>query len=256
MKNLFFLLLRKLPRPLLIRISYVFKLFAPLLLSGNNVECNICGKHYSRFLPYGSLSRQRNNVLCPNCLSLERHRLIWLFLQKKTDFFIHTKKVLHVAPEQCFYKRFRKLLTMDYTTGDLESPLADIHFDLHNIPFEDDLFDVVICNHVLEHVEDDRKCMREIYRILKKGGFAILQVPVDYTREHTFEDSSVTDPKERERLFWQVDHLRLYGRDYGQILRSVGFYVTESDFVKDISEKEIKRMRLPAKEVLYFCEKV
>ncbi len=145
---------------------------------------------------------------------------------------------------------------MDYTTGDLESPLADIHFDLHNIPFEDDLFDVVICNHVLEHVEDDRKCMREIYRILKKGGFAILQVPVDYTREHTFEDSSVTDPKERERLFWQVDHLRLYGRDYGQILRSVGFYVTESDFVKDISEKEIKRMRLPAKEVLYFCEKV
>lgn len=255
MRRFFFTLLRTLPRPWLIRLSYVFRLFAPLFLKGKKVECNVCGKHYGRFLPYGSLSRQRLNVLCPNCLSLERHRLIWLYLQRETDLFTAPHKMLHIAPEQCFYKRFRQMEQLHYTTADLESPLADVHFDLHDIPFEDKDFDVLMCNHVLEHVKDDKRCMQELFRVLRPGGFAVFQVPIDYNREQTLEDASVTDPKERERLYWQVDHLRLYGRDYGKRLRQAGFKVREIPYAKQLKSEEAARWRLPLKEVLYICSK-
>ena len=221
------------------------------------MECTICKRSFGKFLPYGLNSTSaRDNVLCPYCLSLERHRLFWLYLKQRTDFFTAPKKVLHIAPEQCFYRLFRKQSNLDYTTGDLESPLADIHFDLHKIPLGDDEYDVVFCNHVLEHVADDHQCMTELFRVLKPGGMAIMQVPVDYSREETYEDPSITSPQDREREFWQKDHVRLFGRDYPQRLEKAGFKVEYLDLVKEIEPSLVERYRLQRAEVLYVGSKV
>lgn len=255
MKSVYRQALHVLPRPLLIRLSYVFRLFAPLLYRGKAVECPVCDHQFSKFLPYGSEVAFRQNVLCPHCLSLERHRLLWLYLKERTNLFSANVKLLHIAPEQCFHGRFKALKNLEYVTGDLESPLADHHFDLHQTPFEDNSFDAVICNHVLEHVEDDKQCMSELYRVLKPGGWAIMQVPIDYSRAETYEDESIVSPEDRERHFWQKDHVRLYGRDYPDRLASVGFRVTNDPFAQERGEKHIERFRLQREEIVYYLEK-
>lgn len=250
---MFRFLLRKLPRPLLIRLSYVFRWFAPLFLGGNKVECTVCGKHYRKFLPYGRVSRP--NVLCPNCLSLERHRLMWLYLKKDTDFFNAPHKVLHIAPEQCFLKRFKSMKNLDYTTADIVSPIADVKMDLHHAPFPDNSFDVIFCNHVLEHVESDKQCMSELFRMMKPGGFGIFQVPIDYNRQTTYEDPSIVTPEDREKHYWQNDHVRLYGRDYNKKLEAAGFKVDSNEMAKTMDPALCDRYRLAKEEILYVCHK-
>jgi len=201
-------------------------------------------------MPYG-YNQVRENALCPGCLSLERHRLLWLYLQNRTEFFSANLNILHIAPEQCFYKRFRKMKNLNYLTADLESPLADVKLDVQCMPFGDNEFDVVICNHVLEHVPDDRKAMAEIYRVLKKGGFALLQVPTDYSKEETYEDPSITAPADREKHFRQKDHYRLYGRDYLSRLKEAGFNIKEENYLLTLSDEERTRYRLPQMEFMY-----
>lgn len=238
-------------------MSYVFKLFAPLLYRGNKVECPVCEKSFSKFLSYGSEVAHRENVLCPYDLTLERHRVMWLYLRDHSNFFTAKKlNVLHIAPEQCFIHRFKKQANLNYLTGDLESPIADIHFDLHKIPLEDDRFDVVFCNHVMEHVDDPMQCMREIFRVMKPGGWAIMQVPQDMSREETYEDPSIVTPAEREKHFWQKDHVRLFGRDYPLWLEKAGFKVEEFNPIKELSNDEIERFRLKKDEILYVFKKV
>ncbi|MCZ4694262.1 class I SAM-dependent methyltransferase [Ancylomarina euxinus] len=256
LKSIIRLLLKIFPRPILIRMSLIANRVIALFYMGNKVECPVCGGKFRKFLPYGYTKQTgRDNALCPRCLSLERHRLMYLYLKEKTDFFTRDLKVLHIAPEQCFYKRFRALENLDYTTGDLESPIADVHFDVQAIPFSDETYDVVICNHVLEHVDDDAKAMSEIYRILKPGGFAILQVPQDADAEKTYEDASITDPVEREKHFLQKDHVRLYGLDYAERLTSVGFKVTADTYSNNFPLETAKRYALPLKEIFYFNQK-
>lgn len=148
---------------------------------------------------------------------------------------------MHVAPELCFLGRFKKLKNLEYITGDIESPLADVKMDIHHIPFEDNSFDVVFCNHVMEHVEDDIKACAEINRVLKPNGWGIIQSPV-YEHEVTLEDKTITDPKERERVFGQSDHVRKYGKDYARRLSKSGLRVTENNFVKQLSEDMVKNM--------------
>ena len=144
---------------------------------------------------------------------------------------------------------------LDYTTGDLISPWADVKMDVHNIPFPENTFDVVICNHVLEHVDDSDVVMKEFYRVMKPGGWGIFQVPIDLESTTTKEDKSITDPKEREKLYWQSDHLRLFGLDYPDKLRNAGFKVTESNFINQIEKDLIIRYALPKDEIIYLCEK-
>ena len=257
MKKLYKFLLNKLPRPLLIRLSYIFKFFAPILYRGNKVECPVCERSFSKFLSYGSKVAHRENVLCPYDLTLERHRLMWLYLHRESDFFKSEKlKVLHIAPEQCFLPLFKKQKNLEYTTADLVSPIADLHFDLHDIPLEDNQYDVVFCNHVMEHVDDPIRCMSELNRVMKPGGWAIMQIPQDMSREETYEDKSITSPEEREKHYWQKDHVRLFGRDYPQWLEKAGFRVQEFDLNKAFDATEIDRFRLIKKEILYIAFKL
>jgi len=255
MKKVYKFLLNTLPRPLLIRLSYPFKKVAPLLYKGDNVACPVCERSFRKFLSYGSDMAHRENVLCPYDLTLERHRLMWLYLKGETDFFTHKLSVLHIAPEQCFHPLFKKQKNLDYLTGDLVSPIADLHFDLHDIPLEDNRFDVVFCNHVLEHVDDAQRCMEELFRVMKKGGWGIFQVPQDFSRAVTYEDASITSPEEREKHFWQKDHVRLFGRDYPDWLRKAGFEVDEYKPLDHFSEEQVECYRLMKNEVLYIARK-
>ncbi len=253
-KKVFKKVLNTLPRPLLIKLSYVVKPILAQSLKGNTYTDPIDNKSFSKFLPYG-YGVQRDNVLSPSTLSLERHRLLWLYLKKETDFFSKKAKMLHFAPEQAFYKRFKKMKNLDYTTTDLNSPLADVKADICNLPFESNNFDVIFCNHVLEHISDDTKAMQEIFRVLKPGGMAILQIPQDLERAKTFEDNSITDKKERAEIFGQYDHVRIYGRDYFDKLRKIGFKVDEVDYTQQLSPKEVDRYRLAKDEILPVCYK-
>jgi len=225
-----------------------------IFYKGNKIEDPISGKKYRKILPYGRLE-SRPNALAPHSLSLERHRLIWLYLKEKTDFFTSPKRVLHIAPEYCFIKPFKKLKNLDYITADLISPWADVKLDVQNIPFPDSSFDVVICNHVLEHVDDDRKAMSELHRVMKPGGFGIFQVPLDSTIDVTLEDKSINTPELREKHYKQRDHLRLYGKDYGKRLREAGFEVTEDNYVQTLPADLVERYALPKEEILYICRK-
>jgi SAM-dependent methyltransferase len=176
-------------------------------------------------------------------------------LNQKTDFFKATLKVLHIAPEQPFLKRFKNLKNLDYTTADLLSPIADVKMDIREMPFDDNSYDVLICNHVLEHIDDELKATKEIYRVLKPGGWAILQVPLDSNLEITYEDNKITDPKEREKVFGQYDHVRLYGKDYATRLEKSGLKVFPDKLVEEIGEELVDKYKLDKSELLYFCKK-
>ncbi|WP_298902303.1 class I SAM-dependent methyltransferase [uncultured Psychroserpens sp.] len=249
MKKLFKIILNTIPRPILIRLSYVVRPLLAFFLRGDTFIDPIDGKGFRSFLPYG-YGDQRNNVLSPSTLSLERHRLLWLYLKEDTSFFTAEKKVLHFAPEQCFLKRFKRLANLDYTTTDLESPIADVKADICDLPFEDNSYDVILCNHVLEHIPDDTKAMQELYRVMKPGGYGIFQIPQDLSRANTFEDNSITDKKERAKIFGQYDHVRVYGRDYFDKLRDIGFTVEEVDYTANLSQELIEKYCLAQGEII------
>ena len=234
-------ILNTIPRPWLIKASYIVRPVISWYLRGDKFTDPIDGRSFRKFLPYG-YGKQRENALSPSTLSLERHRLMWLFLKDNTNFFTTTKqlKVLHIAPEQCFLDVFRKQQNLNYITSDLESPIADVKADICDLPFKENEFDVVFCNHVLEHISNDTKAMQELYRVLKPGGFGIFQIPQDLSRAITFEDNTITDKKERAKLFGQYDHVRVYGRDYFDKLRGIGFKVDEVDFTKKIAKERIE----------------
>ncbi|RKN78420.1 class I SAM-dependent methyltransferase [Ulvibacterium marinum] len=254
MSKFFKYILNILPRPLLIQLSYWVRPILAFFMKGSSYVDPIDQKSFRTFLPYG-YENPRENVLSPSTLSLERHRLLWLFLQNKTDFFSKKYSLLHFAPEQAFHKRFQKLKNLDYVTTDLNSPLADVKADICNLPFEDNSFDVILCNHVLEHIPDDTKAMQELYRILKPKGWGIFQIPQDLKREKTFEDNSITDKRKRAEIFGQYDHVRIYGRDYFDKLRDVGFMVDEIDYTASLSDEEIERYRLAKGEIIPLVRK-
>ena len=228
--------------------------FVAFFLRGSTYTDPIDGKSYRRFLPYG-YAKVRENVLAPGTLSLERHRLFWLYLKNETTFFSAPLRVLHFAPEQAFVQKFKKQKNLTYTTTDLNSPIADVKADICDLPFKDNSFDFIICNHVLEHIPDDTKAMQELYRVLAPSGTAIVQVPYDAKREITFEDNTITDQSERTRIFGQYDHLRVYGMDYFKKLSSIGFEVNALDYTSSISSDDIERYRLCKGELLPVCKK-
>ena len=253
MKKLIRFVLRYVPRKYIQRVVHFCTPVMGLLYAGRGVECPVCGRRYRKFMPYGYV-RPRENALCPHCLALERHRLLWLFLQNETDFFDAPARLLHVAPEYCFIKRFERLPRLDYVTADLESPLAKVKMDIQRIPFPDDAFDIVFCNHILEHVDDDRLAMREMFRVMRPGGWGIMLSPVNPARRTTYEDPAITDRAEREAHFGQKDHLRDYGLDYGKRLAEAGFEVDEIDYVRYLDPEAAKLYGLRS-EIVYRVRK-
>ena len=228
-------ILKFLPRKFLIKYSFLITPILRIIFRGKKYTDPIDDSNYSKFLSYG-YKTVRKNALCPGTLSLERHRLLWLYLDRETNFLSSNLKVLHVAPEQVFYKKFKKLKNWEYFTFDLNSPIADIKGDLISTKFKDEYFDLIICNHVLEHIEDDKSALDEMYRILKYNGISILQVPINVKRENTFEDLSIKSKIQREKYFGQYDHVREYGLDFKDRVEQAGFKVEMINYSKKISQ--------------------
>jgi len=224
------------------------------MFSGNERFCPVCEHSSSRFLACGVIPRK--DAVCPFCNSKERHRLAWVYMEKNTNLFSSNyKTVLHIAPEKCFIKRLEKRIYGNYITADLVDPKTMVKMNIMDIAYKDESFDIIICSHVLEHVDDDRKAMREFYRTLKSGGWALLLVPI--TAEITFEDSSITSAEGRLAAFGQSDHARRYGPDYIMRLRKAGFSV-EMKTIEDLhSTEEIVKMGMTNADAgeIYFCTK-
>ncbi|MGQ9586560.1 MAG: class I SAM-dependent methyltransferase [Anaerolineae bacterium] len=220
---------------------------------GFAVRCPCCGGRFRTFLSTGVMARP--NARCPRCNSVERHRLLWLYLQERTDFFSAKRRVLHVAPEPFLQDRFQALPNLKYVSLDLEAPWAMLRADVTEMPCRDEAFDVILCYHVLEHVPQDRKAMGELFRVLRPGGWAILQVPLDPARETTFEDPAVCTPEARKRVFGQSDHVRIYGRDYKERLEGAGFQVRVDDYVRTLEPAVVRRYGLAVDQDIYFCVK-
>tara|TARA_B110000914_G_scaffold1061_1_gene922 strand:- start:636 stop:1400 length:765 start_codon:yes stop_codon:yes gene_type:complete len=254
MNKLIKLILNTFSRTFLIKISFVFQPILGLFLKGNQFTDPIDGKSFSTFLPYG-YNNLRKNALSPSTFSLERHRLLWLYLKNETGVFSKKIKLLHFAPEQAFYKRFKKLSNIQYDTIDINSPLAMIKADICDLPIKDNTYDFILCNHVLEHILDDNKAISELHRVLKKDGVGIFQVPIDMKKEFTFQDDSITDKKERNKIFGQYDHVRVYGKDYFTKLKNAGFKVEEVDYTKNLSKDEIYRFSIVKGEIIPVCTK-
>ena len=230
---------------------------------GEDVLCPICNSSYKEFAPFGVITR--NNAQCHNCGSLERHRLLFLYLHDKLNLFKsaeHPIRLLHFAPEKIFYNKFSDNQAIIYTPCDLfperfqyngKTEISKV--DITNIPFKDNSFDIILCNHVLEHIPDDRLAMSELYRVLSKKGNGIFQVPIDYNRTKTYEDWNITSPEEREKAFGQYDHVRWYGQDYITRLENAGFIVNEDHYVSKFTNDDIFKYGLMKSELIYQCKK-
>ena len=238
-------------------LQYALKRIEPFVYAGNKVYCPICEGSFSTFLPSGTI--KRHNALCPSCRSLERQRLVWLYMQER-KLLNGPVRLLHVAPETGLFTAFSRREGLEYHPVDkfdkgYRYAKGTRNVDILETGYPDNHFDAILCMHVLEHIPDDAKAMRELYRILKPGGWAILMVPIDKNREKTFEDFSVTDPEERERLFGQRDHVRWYGLDYADRLRQAGFQVSVDAYYDTFSPADFQRYGLNTQDDVYCCRK-
>ena len=183
--------------------------------------------------------RGRGHAKCTRCGALERHRLLWLYLTERTDLLSKPMSLLHFAPEYAYQRRFSRIDGLRYITADLDSPLAMQSRAIMDLPFADGSFDAVLCSHVLVHVEDDRRALAEIRRVLRPGGWAILMSPIDRRRDSTLEDPAVTTPQARHRVFGQSDHFRLYGRDFAERVAASGLAVRTDSYLERLGDETI-----------------
>lgn len=216
--------------------------------------CSCCGHSLTKFIDWSDSYR---NVICPYCNSQPRHRSLTLLLKQKSNLDLNKPiKMLHIAPEASLRKLFDSKDNIEYITADLNNPGVDVKMDITQIPYDNNTFDIIICNHVLEHILDDRQAMRELLRVLKPNGWASLQVPIAYHQEKTFEDVTIQSPEDRLRYFGQEDHVRWYGRDYPDRLTEIGFTVTIENIAESLSSEKIEQYGLRSEECLYFGTKV
>jgi len=230
--------------------GWIGAVITTLKYGGNRFTCPCCRGGFRKLLPYGADSRR--DVMCPVCRSLERHRLIWLCLKNRTRLFTDEMSLLHFAPAETLRKRFRSMPNLSYVTADLAGGNAMLRMDITDIWFRDNIFDMILCSHVLEHVEDDRKAMSEMFRVLKPGGLLVVLVPIKV--EQTFEDASVTSPRQRKRLFGQADHVRRYGPDIADRLQEAGFDVEALDYTAELDAESVRKYAL-AGMTIHFCTK-
>jgi SAM-dependent methyltransferase len=225
--------------------------FRSIVYRGRDRECPICGTRSRIFRTVGR--PPRHDAQCPRCSALERHRLIWLFLRDRTNLFDGARKrVLHVAPERCFEPRLRARLGEGYVTGDLRRA-AMVRLDVTDLQYPDESFDVVLCSHVLEHVPEDRRAMRELYRVTKRGGWVLILVPIH--GDSTVEDATIVDRAERLKVYGHDDHVRSPGLDYADRLRDAGFDVAVVRGGDVVAPADTVRLGVTPMEVLFHCRR-
>ena len=238
---------------------FLFGLFYSYFHSGSNIKCNLCGNTFSKFRPEGfkySILKThkvigagyRRNAKCPKCGALDRERLVYCFLNKYELLQNHVK-LLHIAPELSLQKALKA--KVDYLSADLNSPLADYKVNLLSLPFDLEQFDAIICNHVLEHIENDRQAILELYRTLRIGGWGIFQVPISREINKTIENENANTKRDRIKNFGQKDHCRIYGSDYLDRLKSVGFKVDEIYLENQLIDSHA----LNKNECIFLCRK-
>jgi SAM-dependent methyltransferase len=239
--------------PALVGLWHRLRPIIRIAFRGDARYCAVCDSSSRAFLSHGPPSRRRDDVMCPVCLSHDRHRSAWLYFSTQSTLLDRTpRRMLHFAPEAELTRAFRNVPGLDYLSADLNSPHAMLRTDITDIDAPDASFDLVYCSHVLEHVPDDGAAMKEMHRVLRPGGWALIQVPLA-AGAATIEDPNVTDPAERERLYWQHDHVRLYGDDIADRLAAAGFHVqvvTPADFIDPAS---LERQGLWSDERLFVC---
>lgn len=214
---------------------------------GHKVECSCCSREFWLYLfsPYGA-------ALCPNCLSFERYRLLSRWLLDETEFGEREIDLLDIAPTWAFQEFCRRFDTVNYLSIDIESPMAMRHMDIRDLDLPDEQFDILICYHVIEHIDDEARALSELYRVMKPGAFAVIQVPVQVKK--TVQREELTRLQAKRILVYDC-HLRAYGLDFKDTLEEAGFEVEVSEFVKKFSREDIKRYGLDRTEDLYICRK-
>ena len=218
---------------------------------GDAVECPCCGREWAAFVP----DWNRPDAICPGCGSHERHRALWLYLSELLESEAGPLELLHFAPEYALRTRLASLPDVRYVTCDLEPAGVDVGADITALPFAGDSFDAIVCSHVLEHVADDRAAMSELRRVLRPGGWALVMVPIDPARSHTYEDPHLTSAAERERAFWQHDHVRLYAADIADRLREAGLEVRSERIVDSLPAGAAMRHGLLEDELIFHCSR-
>lgn len=235
---------------------------------GKGFICNFCGSSYQKFVPeypakeiklalntYEVIAGYGENVFCPNCLSKNRERLVLAVLQNFIP--VENKKILHFSPEKHLYdylKNKAAVTAVDIMPGFYKNIDSGILYaDATGLLFSDNSFDIIIANHILEHIPQDLLAMKEIYRVLKSDGAAILQVPYSEKSETTIEEPFINDPEKQERLFGQKDHVRMYAlKDYVNRLKTAGFKV---DVIGDEKLERFKINAIQDKECVIMCGK-
>jgi len=216
---------------------------------GDSVLCPVCGRCFERF----KADRNRPNALCWRCGSHERHRAQWLLLERRHGLLADSGSLLHFAPEWALQRRLERIDHLNYVTADLMQADVDLRLDITALELPDESFDAVICSHVLEHVADDAAAMRELRRITAAGGWCLVMVPLDLGCEHTYEDPSVVSASDRERLFGQHDHVRMYAPDIGERLTAAGFDVERIRPVEEFGAVIVQRCRLLEADEIWLC---
>ncbi len=223
------------------RLGRAARAIGSILYTGDSFYCPCCESRLRRF----RCSAGDTNQSCPACGSLERQRLLILYLANHFHVFTLPFRVLHFAPEPCLYDRLKRASLLDYVTADIERmPMVDVQLDITEMPWDNASFDLIICSHVLEHVEDDDSALREMRRVLRPSGKALLQHPIDPQRERTWESPSIVDPAGRLEAFGQEDHVRRYGRDFADRVAEVGFEVERVPLVDQLPSETVHRLGL------------
>ena len=224
------------------------------LFLGKRYICPCCGWHVRDFTKGNGSLKTRPLSYCPRCNSKSRHRRIWLFLQEKTNLFTEQLSLFEVSPKYSFSRKFTRLSNLSYFGGDLyKRAYINFKFDLISTPLKTNSFDAVLCIHVLEEIIQDQQAMSEMFRILKPGGWAVISVPTRMDQP-TYEDSSITAPKERKRAFGEPDHVRVYGYDLFDRLKKTGFEV-KVDLADDVPMQTKKKYGLRGDENIFYCNK-
>ena len=215
--------------------------------------CPVCLQS-STFIAAGSTSRDL--ALCVVCGSLERHRLLMLYLRQRTNLFRDQLSVLHFSPERGIGGELARQKNLKYATSWYEPDRpADFHLDLTALALPDNSWDVLIVYHILEHITDDRKAMGEMFRVLKPGGWAVVQVPTD-ERAESLEDPNIKTAEERRVHYGDPDHVRFYGwKDFADRLTAAGFQVTIAQFAQDLSDQQVREFALDRNERIYMVRK-